>query len=152
MAYSSQEIEDIFNKVCERIQNGEAVRTILLESDMPSSRTFFKWLDELDENDAKVKQYARATTKRADAIFDEILDIADENNADVYIDDGVAKIDGNTVQRSRLRVDARKWVASKLNPKKYGDKLDVGIKGGMVVKYQNVSKKFDENGKAKDEE
>lgn len=63
---------------------------------------------------------------RAESMADEIIEIADENNADVYVDDnGVARIDGNAVQRSRLKVEARKWLISKMNPKKYGDKIDI---------------------------
>lgn len=122
MAYTPEQIEETFNEICERISNGEAVRTILLEETMPSSQTFYLWLDN-DEN--KSKQYARACEDRADAIFDEILVIADEDNADITVVGGQAVVNGSTIQRSRLKYDARKWVVSKLNPKKYGDKIDV---------------------------
>jgi len=127
MAYSDIEIEKVFDTIIERIFNGEAIRNILKESEMPSSRTFYSWLDSDPE---KVKLYARACEARADAIFDEILDISDDSGNDlieVDLGDGVVseKINIEFVQRSRLKVDARKWVVSKLNPKKYGDKLDV---------------------------
>ena len=54
MAYSNEEIEKTFDLILERIEEGEALRSILKESNMPSSRTFFKWLD---EDSVKVKQY-----------------------------------------------------------------------------------------------
>ena len=58
---------------------------------------------------------------------DEILDIADSSEGDLYVDDnGDTKIDGNTVQRARIQIDARKWLMSKMAPKKYGDKIQVG--------------------------
>ena len=81
--------------------------------------TFYRWIE---EDDAKSKQYARACTERADAIFEEILDITDNNALDVTIDDeGGYQVQGEIVQRSKLKVDARKWMLSKMNPKKYGD-------------------------------
>jgi hypothetical protein len=75
--------------------------------------------------------YAKAKAESADAIFEEILDIADDATNDwmeVHDKDGNSigwKLNGEAINRSRLRVDTRKWVASKLKPKKYGDKLDL---------------------------
>lgn len=126
MAYSKKEKDKAFAEVCRRIADDNmSVRTILLEKGTPSSETFFKWVD---EDESKAKQYVCACDARTDSMADEILEISDENNADMYIDkDGKPKMDGNTVQRSRLMVDTRKWLMSKRNPKKYGDysKLDV---------------------------
>lgn len=120
MAYSKEQKEEIFKEVFDRMGQGESLRSILSNKDMPHRDTFYVWLD---ADKSKSDRYAHAMQERADAIFEEIIDIADENNADVYVNDlGEAKIDGNNIQRSRLRVDARKWVVSKLNPKKYGNK------------------------------
>ena len=63
-------------------------------------------------------------------MFEEILEIADENNADAYVVDGETKIDGNTVQRSKLKIDARKWMLGKMQPTKYGDKVTQVHEGG----------------------
>jgi hypothetical protein len=123
MAYNPEEVEELFKDIITQIsRDGLSLRKVLAQSFMPSSKTFYEWIDNDKE---KVKQYARACKDRQDLLFDEIIEIADENDADVYLDNGVAKIDGNTVQRSRLKVDARKWALSKMNPKKYGDKLDI---------------------------
>lgn len=125
MAYSEKEITLLFKTICNRIEEGEAVRTILKEKEMPNTETFYKWIDN-DEN--KAKRYARACEDRATTIFEEILTIADDQECDVYKDaDGVVQTNHNVIQRARLRVDSRKWIISKLQPTKYGDKVDINI-------------------------
>jgi hypothetical protein len=141
MRYSEEQVNDIFDSICERIECGEAVRNILKGEDMPSSRTFFKWLE---EDEYKVKQYARAKDIYAEAMFEDIILISDGTDDDVLTDeDGVKQVNYNVIQRDRLRTDNRKWALSKLNPKKYGDKIDMTSGGkkiettqiiGMVVK------------------
>lgn len=94
---------------------------------MPGATTVYRWLG---ENEVFREQYARAREDQADTLADEIIDIADEQAE-------VTKEDGTTydpdVGRDKLRVDARKWVAAKLKPKKYGDKVDVAHSGDMRV-------------------
>ena len=95
---------------------------------MPSAGTVCRWLNESTTFQA---QYARAREAQADALFEEILDIADEsttvNKVVGHGDDAeeVVVFDSVAVQRNRLRVDARKWMAGKLRPKKYGEKLEL---------------------------
>lgn len=113
--------------IFERIEDGESVRSILGEDrdvkELPSRKTFFSWL--LD-NITLSNQYARACEKRADVLFEEILDIADASHGDKKVlPDGEEVLDNENIQRSRLRVDARKWMLSKMNPKKYSDKIQV---------------------------
>lgn len=127
MAYKEEDIERIFKDITDKISiDGLPLRKILMEEGMPSSQTFYNWLE---SDETKSKQYARACEDRADSIFEEILDISDESNADVIVIQGKAVIDGSAIQRSRLKVDARKWMLSKMNPKKYGDKVDVTSDG-----------------------
>lgn len=122
MAYSEENKNEIINTIFDKIENGLSTRKAVTEAKI-SSRTFWAWIDADDE---KVKQYTRACEARAEALLDEAFDIVDSTEADVYKDDdGNVKIDGNTVQRARLQYDARKWLVSKLNPKKYGDKMDI---------------------------
>jgi hypothetical protein len=128
MAYSKKEIESIFKTICKRIENGEALRTILLEKTMPSSQTFYKWVD---NDEIKSKQYARVAELRAENIFEDILTIADNQEEDIYIDDeGKEQTNHNVIQRARLRVDSRKWMLGKMQPKKYGDKNTTVFEGG----------------------
>jgi hypothetical protein len=123
MAYSKEEIEKLFDSICEDIENGLSLRAVLRKPETPSSQTFFKWIDKDEE---KAKQYARATKLRADAVFDEILDIADNVGNDIITTPSGEEVVNNAViARDRLRVDARKWAVAKMNPKKYGDKLEL---------------------------
>jgi hypothetical protein len=74
-------------------------------------------------------QYVQACEERADSIFEEIIEIADNTTNDSIITDKGEIPNNEWIARSRLRVDARKWAVSKMNPKKYGDKTDVTTNG-----------------------
>lgn len=128
----------IADAICERLIGGESLRTICLDADMPSATSVFRWLAN-DERAAFREQYARAREAQAERMAEEILQIADEEVTMVKrskhqpgaADDGEdgdveVVFDATAVQRNRLRVDARKWLASKLAPKKYGEKIAVG--------------------------
>ena len=140
MAYSEEEREKLFETIFELIENGNSLRKSLATVKL-SSKTFYEWL-ELEENESKVKQYARACEERAEALLDEMLDIVDDTRNDyIEMDTGEegasehvleAKPNYELIQRSRLRYDARKWLVSKLNPKKYGEKVDVTSGGDKI--------------------
>ena len=139
MAYSKEEIESIFNEIIKQISEGKSLRAVLRQSDMPDSKTFYKWTD--DEKD-KSLQYVRACNERSDGIFDDLLTIADATEDDIIMsEDGKVVTNHNVIQRDRLRVDARKWALSKMNPKKYGDKVDV-TSGGGKIKNESVIVEF----------
>lgn len=116
--------QEVFDTICERLADGESLRSICSDDDMPNKATVFRWLGS-DENLSD--QYARARESQADAIFDEILDIADDARNDWMErggeDDAGYQANGEHIQRSKLRIDARKWMAGKLRPKVYGDKI-----------------------------
>jgi hypothetical protein len=77
-------------------------------------------------------QYARAREEQADKFFKEVIEIADDASGDyVTISDGQTIVDHENIQRSRLRVDARKWAAARLAPRKYGDRVEHDVKGGL---------------------
>ena len=135
MAYSEKDKETILNTIFTEIEKGRAVRNVLKDSGMPDVTTFYRWIDEDKE---KSKQYARACEFRADAIFDEIIDIADDSSLDKKVlENGSEVLDSEFVARSRIKIDARKWVVSKLNPKKYGDKMDLTTDGEKITP-QNI--------------
>ncbi len=124
-SYTKEDRTRILNTVCDRLSNGEALRTILKEKDMIDSTTFYKWIDSDAE---KAKQYAQAREAREEFIFEEILEIADETENDTTIIDigddvNITKVNNEAIQRSRLRVDTRKWMLGKMNSNKYGDKI-----------------------------
>ena len=119
----TQEVADL---ICERLADGESLRAICLADDMPNRATVFRWLGaEATFRD----QYARAREEQAETLLDEIVEIADDSAGDASDVDGMNVLNSEHIQRSRLRVDARKWVVSKLAPKKYGDKLQTEISG-----------------------
>lgn len=106
-------------EICARLAQGEPLRSICADDSMPGMATVLTWLNKYPEFQA---QYARAREEQADALADDIVRIADESP----IPDGeTGKIDPAWVAWQRNRVEARKWTASKLRPKKYGEKLDV---------------------------
>lgn len=98
---------------------------------MPSASTVFRWLS---AQPAFQEQYALAREAQADTLFDEMLDIADDGSNDWMADkeeeDGF-RYNGDAVQRSRLRIEARKWMAGKLRPKKYSDRQIVDMNHGL---------------------
>lgn len=119
--------EETANLICAALMEGYSLRKICSAEDMPACSTVFKWLAEHEEFS---EQYARAREVQADTMADEIVDIADDGSNDTYEDDdGHVKTNYDVIARSRLRVDARKWIASKLKPKKYGEKVQNEITG-----------------------
>lgn len=119
----TQELADL---ICERIADGKSLRAICTEEAMPNKATVFRWLA---SNEAFSDQYAHARDSQADTLFDDVLAIADQ------YDSAADKLDVDHIQRARLRIDARKWMAGKLRPKKYGEKIDhtlAGPDGGPV--------------------
>jgi hypothetical protein len=92
-----------------------------------------------DEDEKYQNQYARAREKRADMIFEEILQIADSQGEDMGVNPitGEEQINHNVIQRNKLQIDARKWMLGKMQPKKYGDKLDVTTDGDKLQNTQS---------------
>lgn len=107
----------IMADVCEQIAQGKSLREICAADNMPAPSTICLWLR---ENADLAEQYAQAREQQAELYADEIIEIADNaKNEDAQV--------------ARLRVDARKWKASKLAPKKYGDKLDLNHGGTLKI-------------------
>lgn len=123
------------DKICQMIAQGQSVRSICAKKDMISMQTFFRWLR---ENDKFREQYARACEERLYMHTEEILEIADDARNDYMekLDDSGNllgyTLNGEHVQRSRLRIDTRKWLMAKQNPKVYGDKLDMTTNGNDI--------------------
>lgn len=112
--------------ICGRLVNGESLRAICKDGAMPSFSTVMRWLQSQEEFR---RAYAIAREMQADLLADEILEIADDGRLDYrerYGQGGEVvgvEVDYEHIQRAKLRVDARKWYAAKLAPRKYGDRL-----------------------------
>ncbi len=122
----------IGDDICRRLSAGESLRRICLDDKLPEARTVHYWL--VDGNhEAFFQQYTRARTIQAENMFDEILDIADDGENDYMLitkgDNEYNVEDREVLNRSRLRVDSRKWYLSKVLPKKFGDKIDLTTDG-----------------------
>ena len=134
MSRPSEYTRETADRICERIAAGESVRAITADDEMPGERTIYQWLEAHAEF---AQQYARARERQADLYAAEIVEIADDGRRDyVKGEDGLEVPDYDHIQRSRLRVDARKWAASKLAPKKYGESMSMKVSdpdGGPVA-------------------
>lgn len=106
--------KDMADKICEKIANGRSLRSICAEDGMPPMKTIYRWLE---ANEEFRHQYARARDKQADYFAEEIIEIADN-----------AEAESAAVSKAKLQIDARKWAASKIAPKKYGDKTELDVK------------------------
>ena len=133
--------------VLEELASGASLIATCKREGLPSFTTFMRWLAEEGEAGESLRdQYARAREAQAEVIAEDILTIADEECTMVKADkhgsrdddgDGNTEVvfDSTAVQRNRLRVDARKWLLSKMAPKKYGDKIQAehtGANGGAI--------------------
>ncbi|WP_434370232.1 ubiquitin carboxyl-hydrolase [Enterobacter hormaechei subsp. xiangfangensis] len=109
----SDYLPEVAADICSLLAEGESLRKVCDRPGMPNKATVFRWLAQHEEFR---DQYAKATETRADAIFEEMFDIAD----------GVAE-EAAAVGKARLRIDTRKWALARMNPKKYGDKVSQEI-------------------------
>lgn len=134
--------EALAAEICGQLAEGKSLRKICDQDDFPDKSTVFRWLG---SNTVFRDQYARAREAQADAMAEEILDIADNGTNDYGFKEGDTP-DGaganpvflaEHVQRSKLRVDSRKWLLSKVAPKKYGDfqrnETDLKVSGQITV-------------------
>lgn len=114
-------LPEVAEDICNLLMLGESLRSICKRPGMPAIRTVMNWLQRHEDF---MQQYAHAREIQAELLAEEIIEIADDSSGDVIVDeDGREQTNHERVARSRLRVDARKWYASKLAPKKYGDRI-----------------------------
>lgn len=131
MPAQSEYTDALGDEICEEVAFTEKGLEKLCEQfdHWPSARTIHRWIE---SNEAFRQKYARARERQADYLAQQIIEIADDGRRDYTVDeDGHEAVDHDHIARSRLRVDARKWAASKLAPKKYGDKLGIGGADGL---------------------
>lgn len=127
MGRPSKYTDELAVEICERIVCGESLNKITRDSHMPSVGTVYRWLQQ-DKNFREM--YTRAREDQADTYADEIVAIADENpeTVPVYDQDGnlvEIKIDSSFMQWQKNKMEARKWTAAKLKPRKYSEKTTI---------------------------
>lgn len=116
MAAASIFTQEIADEICEQLMLGKTLTKICKQEGMPHYTTIVKWLA---KNEKFREEYQFARNVGYEKMSDDILDIADDNSADV---DTNGKEIWDTINRARLKVDTRKWLLSHALPKKYGNK------------------------------
>lgn len=139
--------EELGIAICERIADGESVASICRDEAMPASSAIYRWIP--DHPEFK-ERYEKAKEDGLQVIAEELLDIADNGSNDWMTkndpDNPGFLLNGESIQRARLRVDTRKWLLSKLAMKTYGDvsRREVSGPGGGPIQTQDVTKLSDE--------
>jgi hypothetical protein len=124
MAY---DIEKTFNSILLCIEEGQSLRSVLKREGMPTTTTFYEWID---KDEQKSLHYARACESRSELKFESIeQDYMEEPQRDPVS----GKIDAGWVQLQRLKIDSKKWELGKLQPKKYGDKIQTELSGAITT-------------------
>jgi hypothetical protein len=115
---------ELATEICRRLAEGESLRSICRDDHVPAMSNVCNWLFTIPKFQ---EQYTRAREIQAEIQIDEIVDIADNSTNDWMERHGKDDIgwqeNGDSIRRSHLRIETRKWCAAKLRPKKYGDRV-----------------------------
>ncbi len=126
MPRPSEYSQEKADAICERIADGESLRSICTSEEMPNKSTVFRWLEAYPDFATK---YAHARECQADTLADEIVLIADTTQIGVKTKTNekgeVETTEADMIEHRKLRIAARQWTAEKLRPKKYGPKLEI---------------------------
>ena len=130
--------KEIAETICARMAEGESLRSICRDHYMPHRSSVYQWLR---KNAAFADLYTQARERLVEHWADEILDISDDGTTDYVTKVGrngteYEAVDQEHIQRSRLRVDTRKWLMSKLAPRKYGDRVEHEHLGEVTVTHE----------------
>jgi len=128
---------ELFDSICEEIATTDKGLATICKSKDVSTTAFYNWIN---EDELLVDKYARARELQAELLADQIIELSSRDRiceeTTIY-DDGkgneqvtTRRVDNHN--RTRLEIDARKWKASKLAPKKFGEKLDVTTGGEKI--------------------
>lgn len=138
MYWTEERKKEAIELVLDCIASGLALKTIIDSRTRQETPCYSEWHEWMKEDAELANRYARACEERADKVFEEILEIADDaSRDDIETENGIIA-NHEWISRSRLRVDARKWALSKMNPKKYGDKVDVTSGGEKIAHFMNI--------------
>ncbi len=117
--------DGIWSVILDRIAAGESLNKICSTVDMPGRKAVF---ERIGKDTTAMQQYNLALSLRADTHAEELLTISDDGTNDTYVDDeGNRRVDTDVIARSKLRVDTRKWIISRMDPKRYGDRQTIDL-------------------------
>jgi len=108
--------------ICEQIADGDSLRSICNDENMPNRTTVLRWLE---ANPEFAAIHARAREAQADVMDDKIMSTADACTPE----------DANA---ARVKIDAYKWRAARLAPKRYGEQSKLALTGadGGAIKHE----------------
>lgn len=123
--------EELAAHICSEVSSGRSLRSICDDEGMPARSSVFLWMS---RNKSFSDQYAKAQVDRATAMAEEILEISDDSSGD-FFEAGEGRVAPNStaVARDKLKVDTRKWLLSRMDPKRYGDKITQEHTGAVEV-------------------
>jgi terminase small subunit-like protein len=134
----------IADEICERLAHGESLHSICKSDHMPSKTTVLRWA--IDDVQGFHTIYARAREVQLDGVADEILDLTDDSRNDWMEREGKdgavqVVVDREHLDRTKLRVETRKWLLTKLKPQRFGDKIEQTHKGddAFLALWQSMS-------------
>lgn len=123
--------------ILKRLADGESLNAICKDADMPAESTVRSWA--LKDVEGFAAKYAHAREIGYDRLGEEILQIADTPQLGeirtTKADGGEEVKYADMIEHRRLQVDARKWMLSKMLPKRYGDKIDHNVTGDMTINW-----------------
>lgn len=130
MGRPSTYTDEIFETICERLENGEVLKQICSDPEMPDRSTVLRWIA---TDDSRRRKYDQARYACVEYWADEIIQIATDGSKDTVIDEkGRARCDHEWVSRSRLRIETIRHLMAKINPSRYGDKLPEAIQARQM--------------------
>jgi hypothetical protein len=139
MPYTKEQKENIIISICDKVIEDKISFNKAVKDSEISLVSFYKWISK-DEGLESLYNYARIV--RSDILFEEIIEISDNTEQGTIVetdDHGRTKEKtGDMTQHRRLKIDSRKWVAAKMQPKKYGDKLDLSSLDGSMTPKTNI--------------
>ena len=126
------------DEIIERLTNGETLSGICRDPKLPARTTILYYRN---KNPAFADRYARARRDQMEKWEDEIIDISDDGTTDYITKIGqngaeYQAVDQEHIQRSRLRVDTRKFLMAKIAPHVYGDHVEVKHGGDVTVQHE----------------
>lgn len=124
---------ELADEICDRVASGETLPNICVDERIPHERTIRRWARE----DGPFREaYARAREEQMHSWADEIVTISDDGSRDYVVTEEngrkVTKVDHDHIQRSKLRVDTRKFLMAKIAPKTFGEKVNVDVRTGPI--------------------
>lgn len=132
-------------KICDRIAGGESLCAVCRDIGIPEP-TVIGWF--VDDKDGVFDYYARARKIQGEQMFEDLLNITDDSQNDWMERNGHTVVDQEAVQRSKLRVDTRKWILARMDTQRYAEtsKQEHTGKGGEPLQINIIRDTLPESG------